>query len=179
MNEIDEIRQEMARIRYDLHEDVTGVVGGANEAMDWRSHLRSHPWLTGGAAFLLGYYLVPRRSRAVEVVHVPTSTVSPLISASSNGSRVPDGSTKQKSFSLWRVMGSVLSFAGPIALNAAQAYASVWIENQLGIRPKGPGDSESDGPRDRSTRPSAKDGRPGTSRSGSNSGFGSGRSFPS
>jgi len=179
VNEIDEIRQEMAKIRHDLHEDVTGVVGGANEAMDWRSHLRSHPWLTGGAAFLLGYYLVPKRPQAVEVVRMPDSSVSPLVSSTSTGSRSPVASKKEKGFSPWRLMGSVISFAGPIALNAAQAYASVWIENQLGIRPKGPGDSEPDGSRDRATRTTAKDGRPGASRSGSNSGFGSGRPFPS
>jgi len=121
----------MARIRYDLHADVTGVVGGASEAMDWRSFPRSHPWLTGGLAVAIGYFLVPRRSKAVEIVRIPTPVPMQAVSTSPATAASPDQSPKRSIFSPWRILGWTLSFAGPLAINAAQAYASVWIENQI------------------------------------------------
>jgi len=162
VNESDEIRQEMARIRHDLHEDVTGVVGGANEAMDWRSYPRAHPWLAGGAAFLVGYLLVPKRSKAAEIVRIPTSVPMQAVSTNPHGAVLPPESQKRSIFSPWRILGWGLSFAGPLALNAAQAYASVWLENQLGFRPKGPDGPEADDLRDRGGRPT-KEGRAGMS----------------
>lgn len=155
MNEIDEIRKEMARIRHDLNEDVTGVVGGASEVLDWRSFWRSHPWIMSGVAIAVGYYLVPKRSKEVESVRVPTpypmetGTSRTSTQLAANGDQK---ASKQSLFSPWRMIGWAISFAGPLALNAAQAYASVWLENQLGIRQKGPGGTSNDIPRDRTGR---------------------------
>jgi hypothetical protein len=157
VNEIDEIRQEMARIRYDLNEDVTGVVGGASEAMDWRSYWRAHPWATSGLVLLAGYFLVPKRTKEVQVIRVPTPVPVPAHTTNSTDSQ-PAGwdqaPPKRGIFSPWRIIGWGLSFAGPLALNAAQAYASVWLENQLGIRPKGADGPQTDGPRNREGRSS-------------------------
>ena len=153
----------MARIRHDLHEDVTGVVGGANEVMDWRAHLRAHPWLAGGIALAAGYWLVPRKARPTEVVRVETVAPAPSFFGGRPSSPVPEEPKKSRPVSPWRMMGWALNFAGPIALNAAQAYASVWLENQLGIRPKGPENSPNEGPRDKAGQASAKNGRSGSS----------------
>ena len=67
MNEIDEIRRQMAQIRHDLHQDVSNVVSGVSEVvnevsgvMDWRSALRGHPYMLVGAALAAGYLIVPR-----------------------------------------------------------------------------------------------------------------------
>ena len=152
----------MARIRHDLHEDVTGVVGGANEVMDWRSHLRAHPWLAGGAALVVGYLLVPKKSRPAEVVRVETVAPPPSFFSGRLNGHPPEEPKKAQPASPWRMMSWAISFAAPIALNAAQAYASVWLENQLGIRPKGPEKSPNDGARDKAGQASAKNGRSGS-----------------
>jgi hypothetical protein len=170
VNEIDEIRQEMARIRHDLHEDVSGVVGGASDVMDWRSHLKAHPWISGGVALLVGYYLVPRRTKSSEIPPSSiSSTVQPIMESSTGV--VPRGRTeRRKPLSAWRLIGWAVSFVGPIALNATQAYASVWLENQLGIRPKDSDESADDGRGERGVR------SPRETRSGmTSSGFGSPR----
>ena len=72
MNEIDQIRRQMAQIRHDLHQDVSNVVSGVSEVvnevsgvMDWRSALRSHPYMLVGAALAVGYLIVPRRKKVV------------------------------------------------------------------------------------------------------------------
>ena len=72
MNEIDEIRRQMAQIRHDLHQDVSNVVSGVSEVvnevsgvMDWRSALRGHPYMLVGAALAAGYLIVPRRKKVV------------------------------------------------------------------------------------------------------------------
>ncbi len=151
MNQIDEIRQEMARIRHDLHEDVAGVVEGANDAMDWRSYPRNHPWISAGVAALVGYLLVPKRSRPTEVVTVVTP---PPLPKGAMAYTAPQPQQKPRSlFSPWRILGWAISFAGPLALNAAQAYASVWLENQLGLNPKGSRKGTApDGPEGRAAR---------------------------
>lgn len=159
MNEIDEIRQEMARIRHGLHEDVTGVVGGASEAMDWRSYWRAHPWATSGLVLFAGYFLVPRRTRDVRIVRVPVASPTPTSSEVQASDQGPP-KVKRSILSPWRIMGWAASFAGPLALNAAQTYASVWLENQLGIRSKSADGPENDGPRGREG-PSSTEGRGG------------------
>ena len=70
MNEIDEIRWQMAQIRHDLHHDVASVVSGVSgvvdevsEVMDWRSALRNHPYIATGTALAVGYLIVPRRAK--------------------------------------------------------------------------------------------------------------------
>ena len=70
MNEIDEIRWQMAQIRHDLHHDVASVVSGVSgvvdevsEVMDWRSVLRNHPYIATGVALAVGYLIVPRRAK--------------------------------------------------------------------------------------------------------------------
>ena len=49
-NEVDEIRRQMAQIRRELHEDVQGVVAGAEAVADWRRYIRLYPWAAVGAA---------------------------------------------------------------------------------------------------------------------------------
>jgi hypothetical protein len=115
VNEIDEIRQQMALIRRELHEDVSGVVSGVSEAMDWRALLQRHPWASVGAAALAGYLVVPRR-------------------ASENGQAMPllaesePVSARRRGRSL---AGRALGLLWPIAEQALQSYALVWINGRI------------------------------------------------
>lgn len=60
------IRQRMEEVRCDLDEDVQGIVEGAREIRDWRSYVRTDPWICAGAALAVGYWIVPRRHAATQ-----------------------------------------------------------------------------------------------------------------
>lgn len=55
------IRRRMEAVRCDLDEDVQEIVEGARDMGDWRSYVRSYPWVCLGAAAVAGYLIVPRR----------------------------------------------------------------------------------------------------------------------
>jgi len=127
VSEIDDIRRQMAQIRHDLHQDVSSVVGGVSEVvtevsevMDWRSVLRSHPYLLTGAAMAAGYLLVPRRAKVV----TPQRNSNHYISTPTQEEPV----LRKKPF---RPMSWAINLLWPIATQAAQSYAMIWIENQL------------------------------------------------
>ena len=60
------IRQRMEEVRCDLDQDVQGIVEGARDMRDWRSYVRTYPWVCVGAALAVGYLLVPRRHVAMQ-----------------------------------------------------------------------------------------------------------------
>ena len=60
------IRQRMEEVRCDLDEDVQGIVEGARDMRDWRSYVRTYPWICVGAALAVGYWIVPRRHMAMQ-----------------------------------------------------------------------------------------------------------------
>lgn len=55
------LQARMQSVRAGLASDVREVVGGAKDAVDWKSQLRKHPYPVAAAAALLGYTLVPSR----------------------------------------------------------------------------------------------------------------------
>jgi hypothetical protein len=115
VNEIDQIRRQMAEIRRDLHEDVSGVVSGVAEAMDVRSLLQRHPWTSVGAALLTGYLIVPRRTSL-------SGQPAPLLSQTD-----PAANGKPARGLASRAVGLLW----PIAEQAVQSYALVWINGQI------------------------------------------------
>ena len=124
MNEIDEIRWQMAQIRHDLHQDVANVVSGVSdvvdevsEVMDWRSVLRNHPYIATGVALAVGYWIVPRR------VKQSTPSQNHLVSV-----QAPEAPSQKKRF---RPVAWAFDLLSPIATQAIQAYALVWIENRI------------------------------------------------
>jgi hypothetical protein len=124
VNEIDEIRWQMAQIRHDLHQDVASVVSGVSgvvdevtEVMDWRSVLRNHPFIATGIALAVGYLIVPRRAQQTVL------SQNHLVSA-----QAPESGLQKKRF---RPLSWAFEMLGPIATQAIQAYALVWIENRI------------------------------------------------
>ena len=123
MNEIDEIRSQMAQIRHDLHHDVSNVVTGVSEVvngvsgvLDWRAVLRDHPYILLGSALAAGYLVVPRRKKVVEPIQNNLGSMT-----------VPEQVPRKKI----RPLSFALDFFWPIASQAAQAYALIWIEKRL------------------------------------------------
>lgn len=127
--DITEIQRRMARIRHELHEDVREAVKGAQSLTDWRSQVRSHPWLALGAAAAVGYLLVPRRHAAPAIVAVaPAAAVQPSVAASEKKKR-------------WGLIGSAFGLLAPIAVRAAQNYAIQYLEQWIASQPPGSGSS--------------------------------------
>ena len=78
MNEIDEIRRQMAQIRHDLHQDVSNVVSGVSDVvnevsgvMDWRSALRGHPYMLVGQLWRQDTWSYPAAKRLWRRVGIP------------------------------------------------------------------------------------------------------------
>lgn len=55
------IRQRMEEVRCDLDEDVQEIVEGVRDMGEWRSYVRTYPWVCLGAALAAGFWIVPRR----------------------------------------------------------------------------------------------------------------------
>ena len=66
LHETNAIRHRMEEVRCELDQDVQGIVERARDLRDWRSYVRSYPWVCVGAAVAVGYLLVPRRPAAMQ-----------------------------------------------------------------------------------------------------------------
>jgi hypothetical protein len=117
VNEIDQIRQQMAQIRRELHEDVSSVVNGVEEVVGWTSLLRKYPLTSVGVALALGYLIVHRRADRAGVGQAAVSESQAL----ANGLAKPRP----------RIAGRMLQLLWPIAEQAIQAYAAMWIQRQI------------------------------------------------
>lgn len=131
-NDIDDIRRGMARIRRDLHEDVRGVVASAEAVTDWKAYVRSYPWLAVGLAVAIGYFVVPRRRRApvianaIELPAVVEAVQAAATNAVQAATPAPPPEPKGKG-----IFGTIFGMITPIALRAAQGYATQFIGNWI------------------------------------------------
>ena len=123
---VDDIRRQMAEIRSQLHRDMSKVVGVASVVTDWRTYVRDQPWLSLGAAFALGYILVPRRERPLISMPAAVAAVSPAEPARPRPSLI------------WRAVKVLGGLAVPVAMRAAQGYALRFVEDYLTNHPPGP-----------------------------------------
>jgi ElaB/YqjD/DUF883 family membrane-anchored ribosome-binding protein len=55
--DISDIQRRMAEIRHDMHQEVQGAVKGAQSLTEWRSFVKSHPWLSISVASVVGYLI--------------------------------------------------------------------------------------------------------------------------
>jgi hypothetical protein len=141
-NEIQDIQRRMAQIRLDLHADVRETVQGAQSLTDWRSVVKSRPWLCVGVALASGYLLVPKR-RPERPAIVTVAGLAPGQSLAAPA-MVPSRSAGRATF------GIALSLVAPILVRAAQSYAAqhleTWLANHpfppVGPRPQGPSGDE-------------------------------------
>jgi len=129
-SEVDEIRRHMAQIRHELHEDVQGVVRGAEATADWRRYIRNYPWAAIGLAFGVGYLIVPRRPRPQMPAFPYMAQQAPQAAAVATAPPVPVPAepAKKKGKGIFR---TVLGLVAPIALRTAQGYALQFFEQFL------------------------------------------------
>jgi hypothetical protein len=128
-NEIDEIRKSMARIRRDLHEDVRGVVESAEAVTDWRHWIRDYPWASMAAAAAIGFVLVPKRRKTVKpeaVAQAVAAQIQPAMQQAAQAAAVEGPKKRGRG-----LIGAGLGLLAPIALRAAQNYATHFVSNWI------------------------------------------------
>jgi len=144
VSDIDDIRRQMAQIRRDMHLDVSQVVGEVEDAMDWRSVIRNHPYITIGIGLAAGYFIVPKRHRRAERA---TAAIRPLMEASMTPQYETAPPERPRKSLGRRVVGWGLGMLWPLVSQSAQAYASMWLESQLkqhlNLHPSPPDDPSS------------------------------------
>lgn len=127
LSEVDEIRRYMAQIRHELHEDVQGVVKGAEATTDWRRYVKNYPWAAMGVAFAVGYLIIPRRQRnpVATTVNFAGSDQGRPVVYQAPPQPEPE---KKKGKGIFR---TVLGLATPFLLRSAQGYALQYFEQYL------------------------------------------------
>ena len=60
----DEIRERMAAVRQQIHERSDEVETRTKELSDWRFYVRRHPWASVTSAAVIGYAIVPGRTKS-------------------------------------------------------------------------------------------------------------------
>jgi hypothetical protein len=108
----DLIRRQMREIRKDLRNDVSEVVSGANQLLDWKSHLRRNPWLVLGSAAVAGYLMIPRRSREVAAVVATRESIDNLAQEVRSHSTLPQNPTSPLLGFMMPVLSGILLRVG-------------------------------------------------------------------
>ena len=125
LSEVDEIRRHMAQIRRELHEDVQGVVRGAEATTDWRRYVKNYPWVALGLAFGVGYLIVPRKRQPQDLItqYLPSHHDRPA-----ERTPAPEPEPKKKGKGIFRTL---VGLATPFVLKSAQGYAMQYFEQYL------------------------------------------------
>lgn len=116
----DSIRQRMREVRCEIGEDVEEFVESARTATDWRNYVTQYPWICVGAAFALGFVVVPKR---VKMINLDADAVLEL---AKRKELVIKPEKKQRDKPSWR--NRLFSLATHTAMQGAMAY----LRNQSG-----------------------------------------------
>ncbi len=125
----DEIRRQMAQIRRELHEDVRDVVEKAEAVADWHRYIRQYPWPSLGAAFAIGYLIVPKRRRSVPKDVARQADVEQVRAAVAEA--VEPERTKEKEKTKRGLIAAAWAMLSPVAIRLAQGYAVNYLESWL------------------------------------------------
>lgn len=132
MSDVDDIRRQMAQIRHEMHYNVANVVSDVEDAMDWRSIIRRHPYLSIGAGLAAGFLLVPRRQTRAQRVKQVLAELPPqaLADVIPRATAPPPPKAPPKSLSR-QAAGWALGMLWPMVGQSVQAYAAMWLEDQI------------------------------------------------
>jgi hypothetical protein len=64
-SDAEEIQRQMREVRVELRDEVQELVGNARELTDWPAYVRAYPWVCVGAAFAVGFLIVPSRPTVI------------------------------------------------------------------------------------------------------------------
>lgn len=114
----DEIRRRMTTIRTALHANVDTIVDTARQTIDWRYQVKRHPWACAAAAAAIGFLVVPRGARKVQLDGNIGAAIADQLKTLE----------KKKHVSVMRTLWSSLVF--PLAVRAAQKGAVSYLESK-------------------------------------------------
>lgn len=131
-NEVDQIRSQMAQIRQKLHQDMQGVVAGAEAASDWKYYVRLYPWAAVAACLAVGFVVVPRKRRSVsqtaeKAAEKAVAKVTGAVEV--NGASLLMSKPTAEKKKGW--IAGAFALAAPLALRAAQTYALSYMEQWM------------------------------------------------
>jgi hypothetical protein len=64
-NRADDLQRQMQQVRMEMREDMQVMVENASELADWTWYVRTYPWISLGAAAVVGYLIVPPRGQPI------------------------------------------------------------------------------------------------------------------
>ncbi len=122
----------MAKIRLELHEDVRGVVEGAEAATDWRRYIRNYPWASVGLALAVGYLIIPRRHRSTaSTIQLAASEFARTLEPARARESEPEQERPKEKKKGKSLFGMAFGLVAPMAWRAAQGYAMQFAEQWL------------------------------------------------
>jgi ElaB/YqjD/DUF883 family membrane-anchored ribosome-binding protein len=127
-DEINEIQEQMAQIRRELHQDVREVVAGAEAATDWRRYVRAYPWAAVGIAMAGGYLLVPRARKAARLGAAGEADLEAIRALAEQARQATAAGKEPVKKSL---VGAAVAMLAPLAWRLAQDYAVAYLEQWL------------------------------------------------
>ncbi|MCO8124901.1 hypothetical protein NHH03_24400 [Stieleria sp. TO1_6] len=105
------IRQQMQRIRNDLPYDADAARAHVQQLTDWKYHVRKNPWPILTVAAVVGYLLIPAKSKGQVVVHT-------------GGSRSADQEAAPQKSMLGGMVGAMMAMALRTGTNLAIRHVS-------------------------------------------------------
>ena len=114
--DVADIQRRMAQIRHEMHQEVQGAVHGARTLADWRSLVKSYPWLSLSVAAAVGYLVVPKRRKETPTV-VTVAAPGPEFLANA-GSGTQDERARSTS---WTLLGTAFSLLGFLQSKRAES----------------------------------------------------------
>lgn len=148
-DDINAIRRHMAQIRRELHEDMQGMVAGAEAATDWRYYVRLYPWAALGAACAIGYLIVPKRRSVTRAAEAAAEDVVDRVQDVVRSARGGRSETVKKEKKKAGIVGALFGMLLPVVTRAAQSYAAQYVESwiaQQGMLGPMPGQEPTPGP---------------------------------
>ncbi|MDB5353139.1 MAG: hypothetical protein JWN86_4386 [Planctomycetota bacterium] len=132
-NDVEKIRREMAQIRQRLHQDMQGMVAGAEAASDWKHYVRQYPWAALAVTLVGGFLLVPRKRRSVsktaeKAAEAAVAKISGVIENGQAAAQATETKAKEKKSGL---LGGAFGLLSPFLIRAAQGYALSYVENWI------------------------------------------------
>ena len=119
------VRGRMQQLRCEIDEDVKDVSAGACAMLDWKRFVKTHPWMCIGAAIALGYWIVPRRSKATCPILAHAAEPAPPVPPAVKPSPSSSSSATEE------LIGALLTTVAAIAVRRTTDYLSEGADKLL------------------------------------------------
>lgn len=107
------ILQRMEAVRGDLDTAVQGIVEGVRDMGDWRSYVRTYPWICLGTVVAAGFVIVPRHRLGMQLAARQLAEL-----AEQSRLHAPSNAALKGG-----VRGAALTFAGNLLVRCVLSYA--------------------------------------------------------